>query len=174
MHKLRLYPDVSLMQKAERIGNIDSSIKKLADDMLSVMATNGGIGLAANQVGALKRIVVVRAEELSGIDDLPSVFINPVVTQSSSEEVDSSESCLSFPALTFVVKRPKSLVIRALTLDEKETEVEANDLFAACLSHEIEHLDGITLIDKVSKTQKKIYIDKLNRFKKLIAKHSAK
>lgn len=178
MSKLFFYPHITLMQKSTAIDNINSDVKRLADDLSEIMYANGGIGLAANQVGFLKRIIVVRAEDISANfvanSDVPNVLINPVVVEQSQELLDSQEGCLSFPGLEFIVKRPKSLLVKAITLDEKEIEIEASDLFAACLAHEIEHLDGITLIDKISKTQKKIYLDKLKRNKKLLANNAAK
>ena len=149
--KLRYYPDPVLSQKAKKITMIDSSVRKLAQDMLDTMYDSDGVGLAAPQVGVSKRLMVI---DVSGEDDTPKpiVFINPEIIEAEGEnELCGQEGCLSFPDVFFEVKRFKRVVVRFQDLRGKMLKLTAEgDLLCRAIQHEIDHLDGELFIDKAS------------------------
>src|SRR6516162_2709486 len=145
--QLRYYPDEVLMQKAKKISRFDSSVRKLAQDMLDTMYENNGVGLAAPQVGVSQRIMVI---DVSGEDEpnRPIVFINPQITKKEGELV-GLEGCLSFPGVFFEVKRANRIVVRYQNLSGKEVKLEAEgNLLCRAIQHEVDHLDGEIFIDK--------------------------
>jgi peptide deformylase len=145
--KIRKYGDPILRGKAERINEIDRKILKLSQDMLETMYAHEGVGLAANQIGVLKRIIVV---DVSSQDPMykPLILINPVIIEARGEEV-FEEGCLSIPDVTADVVRPDHILVRALSPDEDEVEIEATGILARALQHEIDHLDGVLFVDRV-------------------------
>lgn len=145
--RLRYYPDEVLKQKAKKISTFDSSVRKLAQDMLETMYDSDGVGLAAPQVGVSKRIMVI---DVTGEDDpkKPIVFINPVILSKEGELV-GLEGCLSFPGVYFEVKRAHRIIVRYQNLSGKEVKLEAQgDLLCRAIQHEIDHLDGELFFDK--------------------------
>jgi len=145
--RLRYYPDEVLKQKAKKISIFDSSVRKLAQDMLDTMYDSDGVGLAAPQVGVSKRIMVV---DVAGEDDpkKPIVFINPVILERHGELV-GLEGCLSFPGVYFEVKRAHRIIVKYQNLAGKEIKMEAQgDLLCRAIQHEIDHLDGELFFDK--------------------------
>lgn len=147
--QLRYYPDEVLKQKAKKISVFDSSIRKLAQDMLDTMYEHDGVGLAAPQVGVSKRIMVI---DVSHSDEpkKPTVFINPVITHKEGDLV-GLEGCLSFPEVFFEVKRANKIIVRYQNLQGKETKMEAEgNLLCRAIQHEIDHLDGELFIDKAA------------------------
>jgi peptide deformylase len=145
--RLRYYPDDVLKQKAKKISTFDSSVRKLAQDMLETMYDSDGVGLAAPQVGVSKRIMVI---DVAGEDDpkKPIVFINPVILEKEGELV-GLEGCLSFPEVYFEVKRANRIIVRYQNLSGKELKLEAQgDLLCRAIQHEIDHLDGELFFDK--------------------------
>lgn len=145
--RLRYYPDEVLKQKAKKISTFDSSVRKLAQDMLETMYDSDGVGLAAPQVGVSKRIMVI---DVAGEDDpkKPIVFINPTILEREGELV-GLEGCLSFPGVYFEVKRAHRIVVRYQNLAGKEIKLEAQgDLLCRAIQHEIDHLDGELFFDK--------------------------
>ena len=149
--KLRYYPDPVLKQKTRKITTFDSSVRKLAQDMLDTMYDNDGVGLAAPQVGVSKRLMVIDVNAGSEEDPAkPIVFINPVIIEKEGEMV-GQEGCLSFPDVFFEVKRASRIVVRYQNLAGKELKLEAADnLLCRAIQHEIDHLDGELFIDKAS------------------------
>ena len=149
--KLRYYPDPVLKQKAKKITMIDSSVRKLAQDMLDTMYDSDGVGLAAPQVGVSKRLMVI---DVSGEDDPPKpiVFINPEIIEAEGEgELAGQEGCLSFPDVFFEVKRAKRVIVRFQDLRGKVLKLTAEgNLLCRAIQHEIDHLDGELFIDKAS------------------------
>lgn len=145
--RLRYYPDDVLKQKAKKISTFDSSVRKLAQDMLDTMYASDGVGLAAPQVGVSKRLMVI---DVSGSEESkrPLVFINPIIVEREGELV-GLEGCLSFPEVYFEVKRANRIVVRYQNLSGKELKLEAQgDLLCRAIQHEIDHLDGELFIDK--------------------------
>jgi peptide deformylase len=137
------YPDPLLRKKAQDIKEITPEIKKLGLDMVDTMIKNKGVGLAAQQVGELKRIITVYTRKG------PKIFINPRILDRSKETEISEEGCLCLPGIFFNIKRPKTVNFQAL--DEEGRKVRINDegFLARILQHETDHLDGILFIDKI-------------------------
>ncbi|MFW5730732.1 MAG: peptide deformylase [Desulfonatronovibrionaceae bacterium] len=162
--KIITYPDEILCRKAAHIEEIDDSVRELAEDMARVMYENRGIGLAAPQVGECVRLVVT---DLSGPEnrDGLKVFVNPEIIESSGES-ESEEGCLSVVGYRSLVKRADKVKVRALDLEGRKIELEADDLMATCLQHELDHLDGILFIDRISRLKRKMYDKKLSKWLK--------
>jgi peptide deformylase len=131
-----------LRKKSREVSEITPRIKTLLDDMVETMRAANGCGLAAVQVGVLRRIVVIETDE--GLFE----FINPVITRKSGTQ-EGAEGCLSLPGKWGMTKRPQCVTVRALDRDGNEIEVTGFDLLAKALCHEIDHLDGIIYTDKV-------------------------
>lgn len=145
--KLRYYPDPVLLQKTKKVTHFDSSIRKLAQDMLDTMYANNGVGLAAPQIGVSKRLMVI---DVAAEDEpkTPVVFINPVLVETDGDMV-GLEGCLSFPDVFFEVRRFSRIVVRYQNLSGKEVKLEAaNNLLCRAIQHEMDHLDGQVFIDK--------------------------
>ncbi len=148
------YPDERLKTKAEPVSKVDEAIQKLIDDMAETMYAAPGIGLAGNQVGVLKRIAVIDAEYTEGKPNL-IVLINPkIVTR--EEEIVWEEGCLSFPEVREDVCRFRKIRVKALDRTGEPFEIDAEDLLAVAIQHEIDHLDGIVFIDHVSFLKRRI------------------
>jgi peptide deformylase len=146
--EIAVFPEESLKKRAEPVEQVDDEIRKLIDDMAETMYAAPGVGLAANQVRVLKRVVVVDIEHPEGSPNL-IVMVNPEIVERSGE-IAWEEGCLSFPGINVDVSRSAKLKVRALDRDGKPFEFEAEDLLAVAIQHEIDHLDGVTLADKVS------------------------
>lgn len=144
--KIKKYPDPILKEKCEEVKEVTEEIKKLVDDMIETMKKNDGAGLAAPQVGVLKKVIVVETEKG------PVGFVNPKIVKKSKETMIEEEGCLSFPGLWLKIKRRKGVDIEALDGDGKK--VRAENLLASILQHEIDHLDGILFIDRIGFCQR--------------------
>tara|TARA_Y100001958_G_C20955874_1_gene356608 strand:- start:125 stop:649 length:525 start_codon:yes stop_codon:yes gene_type:complete len=162
---LLIEPDPILRKKSETIGKIDNDLRKLLDDMLETMYSAPGIGLAAVQVGILKRLVVI---DISKEDEKksPLFLINPVITFKSKNTSVHEEGCLSLPGYFAEIERPTECHINYLDYNGKERNLKADGLLSTCIQHEIDHLDGILFIDYLSKIKKDMIIKKLTKFKK--------
>lgn len=134
----------TLRKKARMVERFDARLAELAEDMLETMHHDNGIGLAANQIGILKRIFVMDLDDGAG----PHVIINPEFLETSGEQFEL-EGCLSVPGLFGKVRRPQKVKIRYQDLQGEYHELEAEDLKAACICHESDHLDGVLFTDKV-------------------------
>lgn len=141
IRNIRKNEDEVLRKKSKKVDKIDSRILTLLDDMAETMYKAEGVGLAAPQIGILRRLVVIDVGE--GLIKL----INPEIMSYSGEQIDV-EGCLSVPDVHGEVKRPQSVVVRALNEKGEKIEVMGNDLLARALCHEIDHLNGILFIDK--------------------------
>lgn len=159
-------PHDVLSQTAEEITNIDDRIVDLAKAMADTMYLAPGIGLAANQVGATVRLVVVDVEyayaEPHAKRKKPIVMVNPRVTLSDGHAVQE-EGCLSVPEFTVEVERPELVVLEWIDLDGKPHKVEANGLLARAVQHEIDHLEGRTILDHASPLKRGIYLRKAKK-----------
>jgi peptide deformylase len=144
IRQIRIDNDPVLRKKSREIEIIDEKIRVLSEDMIETMNRAEGVGLAAPQVGILKRIFVI------DVGDGPMTFINPVIISTEGSEIDD-EACLSLPEKSGPVKRPESLVVEATDLDGKIFQITCSDLFARAVCHELDHLDGILFIDRVEK-----------------------
>ena len=160
--QIRLYGDPVLRQKASPIEAIASAEKELADSMLATLyAIPNAVGLAAPQVGVLKRLVVIDVDR-EDLDSKPLVLINPKI-QSLEGEIVDEEACLSIPDVTADVKRAEKVVVTALSLDGEEFSVEGEGFFARVLQHEIDHLDGVLFIDHIGGLKRQLLRKKLHK-----------
>jgi len=157
-----ILPDPRLRAVADPIEKIDDEIKTLAKDMLETMYDAPGIGLAAPQVGELKRIVVM---DLARDDEpkAPIVMINPEITRFSDETVVTEEGCLSIPELYYDVERPAEITVSYTDLDGNVQETEATERFAICVQHELDHLDGVLYIDYLSRLKRDRVLKKFQK-----------
>ena len=131
-------PDPVLVRKAVKVGNIDGRLQKLIDDMLDTMYAYEGVGLAANQVGVLQRVIVLHVPE----EEHPRVLINPELVKQEEEE-EMEEGCLSIPGYRGTTRRNTIVRAKALDRNGKEIKVRAQGLLAQALQHEIDHVNGI-------------------------------
>ncbi len=141
LRTIRVIGDEILTKKAREIKEVTPHIRELADDMLETMYAANGAGLAGPQVGVLKRIVVI------DVGEGPYIMINPELLETEGEQV-GSEGCLSVPGKFGIVARPEKVKARYFDLDMKEHVIEAEGLFARCICHERDHLDGILYTEK--------------------------
>lgn len=144
LRKIRLTGDEILRKKSRIVEKVDGKIRELIDDMVETMHEFNGVGLAAPQVGILKRIIVIDLYDGSPVLKL----INPEI-KSEEEKQEVEEGCLSFPNQYAKVVRPKKITVTALDENGNEITIEAEDLLAQALSHEIDHLNGILFVDKM-------------------------
>ena len=144
IRQIRIDDDPILRKKSRVIEEIDERIKTLVEDMIETMNKAEGVGLAAPQVGILKRLCVI------DVGDGPMTFVNPTIISSEGEQVDE-EACLSLPEQAGLVKRPESLVVEATDLDGTVFQLFCSDLLARAVCHELDHLDGVLFIDRVEK-----------------------
>jgi peptide deformylase len=169
--EILVLPDPRLRQVADPIEKIDASIKQLAKDMLDTMYDAPGIGLAAPQIGEMKRIVVMDlAKEGEKAD--PIVMINPEILKYSEDTVTSEEGCLSIPEIYYEVERPADVTVRYTDLDGKTVEKDATDRLAVCIQHELDHLDGVLYIDYLSRLKRDRVLKKFQKAEKLAKKAS--
>jgi peptide deformylase len=143
------------------VATVDDELRTLIDDMFATMHAARGIGLAAPQVGRTERVAVVDVEG----GQQPIVLVNPEIVSSSVETDKSEEGCLSIPDIYADVERPASVVVRALDRDGRPFEVQATELLARCLQHEIDHLHGKLFIDYLSVLKRRSAMAKWNKAK---------
>jgi len=155
-YSIRLFGDPVLKQRAAEITEIDGRLARLAEDMLTTMYDAPGLGLAAPQVGVQKRLFVY------DIGDGPRTLINPVISESSGEWA-YDEGCLSVPGLSFEIVRPKEIHLSGVDLDGKEVSFEADELVARLFQHELDHLDGILLLEHLDESQRKSALKELRK-----------
>lgn len=165
--EIRLMGDPVLRGEAAEVDAIDEAIRRLARDMFDTMYEADGVGLAAPQVGITKRLIVVDPRE-EGVT--PRALVNPRVLETSDETDRAEEGCLSIPGLKEVVERKAEVVVEAEDLDGETQRIEADGLLARVLLHEIDHLNGILFVDRVSPLKRKMLMKK---WKKLQAEQAA-
>ncbi len=146
-------PDKRLRLKSEPVKRVDTSIRKLVDDLFETMYDAPGIGLAAIQIGIPKRVVTMDLSKKED-DHKPQVFINPEVIWKSEQTSKYEEGCLSIPEFYEEVERPAQVKVKYLDIDGNEQEIEASGLLATCLQHEIDHTNGVLFIDYISKLKR--------------------
>lgn len=146
IREIRLENDEILRKKSKKVEKIDEKIKEIVSDMIQTMYSNDGIGIAAVQIGILKRVIVY---DISEKQDSPIVLINPQMLKSKGEIV-CEEGCLSSPGKFGLVTRADKIEVEGLDINGKTIRIKAKGLESVVLSHEIDHLDGILFIDKVT------------------------
>ena len=139
---IRTYGDPVLKRRASKIEDIDGKVAKLAEVMVETMHDAPGVGLAAPQVGVQKRLFVY------DVNDEPLVVVNPAISDSRGEW-EYEEGCLSVPGLSYRITRPKEVHLTGYDLDGNEVSIEADELLARVFQHEVDHLDGILLVDRL-------------------------
>lgn len=145
IRQIRKWGDSILTKQAKEITEMNGRISALIDDMLETMYEADGVGLAAPQVGVLKRVVVIDVSEEA---DQPIVLINPVILETSGEQT-GGEGCLSVPGKVGTVTRPNYVKVRAKNRELQEFELEGTELLARAICHELDHLEGILYVEKV-------------------------
>ncbi len=144
------YPDPRLRTKASPVAIVDDSVRRLVDDLLETMYAAPGIGLAATQVDVHQCILVL---DISAAKDDPRCFINPEILEQQGS-ASSDEGCLSVPGVTEPVERAEKIRVRALDRDGESFELEAEGLFAVCIQHEMDHLEGKLFVDYLSELKR--------------------
>jgi len=160
VHKIVLLADPVLRQKASPIDRVDDGIRQLLDDMVETMYEAVGIGLAAPQIGISKRLIVM---DCAKDDNPPEIWkmINPEIISRSEETTKMEEGCLSIPGYNGDVTRPAEVTVRYMDIEGNSQEMTATGLLAACVQHEIDHLDGVLFIDYLSRLKRDMILRKI-------------
>jgi peptide deformylase len=158
------YPHPILKKRSQAVSQIGEEVKKLIQDMKETMYGAGGIGLAACQVGVPRRVIVL---DVSPMDPQHSFFalVNPEII-SEEGEIDHEEGCLSVPDCLEKVKRREKVCVKGLSPKGTETEIKADGILAIALQHEIDHINGVLILDRVSRLKREIYRNKLKKEKR--------
>jgi peptide deformylase len=153
------FPDPRLRDKAEpvRPDEVTEELRELAENMAETMYDEPGIGLAATQVGVPKRLIVMDLHWSEDELRRPRILLNAEIVEREGREISEEEGCLSVPEYKADVERDARVVVRARTLDWEEVEFDATELEAFCFQHEIDHLDGILFIDRISRLKRDLY-----------------
>ena len=167
LKKILIEPDPILRKKCQPLEKVDDNVKKLMNDMLETMYNAPGIGLAAVQIGILKRVVVIDISKDKEKKD-PLFLVNPQILHKSNETSVYEEGCLSLPGHFAEIERPAQCVLKYIDFNGKENELKANGLLATCIQHEVDHLNGVLFIDYLSKLKKDMIVKKLVKQKKEI------
>lgn len=160
---IRLYGDSVLRRKSREVKEMNRDIQKLINNMAKLMCQNKGLGLAASQVGILKRVIV--ADVGDGLVSL----VNPKILWRQGKDV-MSEGCLSIPGINLEIKRSKEVIVEGLTKEGEKVQLGAVGLLARVLQHEIDHLDGILIVDRVPKKKIKTIKKELDKIKTIVEK----
>jgi peptide deformylase len=157
-----IVPDPRLKQVSEPVSHVDDELRALMDDMLETMYEAPGIGLAAIQVGVPKRVIVM---DIARQDEpkAPRYFVNPEILWASEETAPYEEGCLSVPEIYDEVERPARVKIRYLNYAGETIEEDAEGLFAVCIQHEMDHLDGVLFIDHLSRLKREQAVKKVKK-----------
>jgi peptide deformylase len=162
-------PDPILKRPCVAVDRIDDEIRRLMDDMLETMYDAPGVGLAAPQIGVHKRIIVIDTSNPRG-DPQPLRMVNPEIIVESDEILLREEGCLSFPDQYEDVERPATVRVRYLDHENEIREIDAGGIQSVCVQHEIDHLDGVLLVDHLSGLKRSIILRRMSKLKKASAK----
>ena len=163
--KIVIEPDPILRKKSEMLESVDDELRVLLDDMLETMYAAPGIGLAAVQVGILKRLIVIDISK-DKEKKSPLFLINPEIISLSKKTSVYEEGCLSLPGHFAEIERPAECQIKFIDYNGKEKKLKASGLLATCIQHEVDHLNGVLFIDYLSKLKKDMIVRKLIKHKK--------
>jgi len=156
--------DPVLREKAEPVAGVTAEVRTLIGDMFDTMYAEEGVGLAAPQVGIGLRVIVIDPHD----DDVePFALINPQIVRLGDEVGRDEEGCLSIPGLKEIVERPTTVVVEAMNPDGEPVSIDADGLLARILQHEVDHLDGILFLDRVSALKRKLLLNKWQKVKPL-------
>jgi peptide deformylase len=162
IRQILVLPDQRLRAVADPVDTVDDDVRALAKDMLETMYDAPGIGLAAPQIGVLRRVVVMDLAK-EGETPEPIVMVNPEILKVSDETEVSEEGCLSIPELYYEVERPAEVTVLYTDLDGKQVELDAKDRLAVCVQHEIDHLDGVLYVDYLSRLKRDRILKKFDK-----------
>jgi peptide deformylase len=152
-HEIRTFGDPVLKSRAALVKDFDDSLKQLAEDMLRIMYEAEGAGLAANQIGRLKRIFVAAHEDEGELREF--IVVNPVIEERSEAQEKDVEGCLSIPGIGVEVERPVAVTLKGQDLSGAPMRVEAEGRLARIFQHEMDHLDGILMLDRTDRGSRK-------------------
>lgn len=158
------YPEKVLKRKGLPVTVIDEEIQTLIDDMIETMYNAPGVGLAAPQVGVSKRIAVIDVST-KGAEMPLLVLINPEILRREGE-VEFEEGCLSLPGFTAKIERAEKLLVRALNREGKQLEIESEGLLSIAIQHEMDHLDGLLIIDRISPIKREFFKKRFQKIQK--------
>lgn len=164
-------PDPVLKKKADPVEKVDDGMRSLMDGMLKIMYEDQGVGLAAPQVGISKRVIVMDLKEEGDLGkglSYPIYMANPEFLYRSEESVLAEEGCLSLPGESVEVERPKRIKVKFLNYQGKEEILDLSDWPARVVQHEVDHLNGILLVDYLSPIKKDVAVRRLKKLKKSI------
>ena len=157
------YPHPLLKKRCLDVERIDGEVKRLIHDMTETMYDANGVGLAACQVGVNKRVIVLDVSPMDPEQDL-FALINPEIV-AEEEEIDHEEGCLSVPDCLETIKRKQKVRVRGMSPEGREVELEAQGILAIALQHEVDHLNGVLILDRMSGLKREIYRNKLRKKK---------
>ena len=160
MLKIRKYPDPVLRMKAEPVDELTDDLLQLAEEMIDVMYQDDGVGLAAPQVGESVRLIVI------DLGEGPLVLFNPEIVEKNDELEPLEEGCLSFPDIRVNISRPNQVIVHAVNKEGKKVEIKAEGMAAKVFQHEIDHLNGVLIIDHASSIQRSLLKPKLKKLEK--------
>jgi peptide deformylase len=146
---IRTFGDPVLKTRAAPVETFDDSLARLTEEMLTTMRENDGVGLAANQVGRLKRVLV------ASVEDEDYVIVNPVLSDMSETTERGQEGCLSIPGINVEVDRPIAVTVTGQNTSGEPLRIEAQDMLARVLQHEVDHLDGVLILDRTDRQSRK-------------------
>jgi peptide deformylase len=162
LREILVVPNPLLKEVSAPVERVDDELRALMDDMLETMYAAPGIGLAAIQVGVAKRVIVMDLSR-EGEDKAPRHFANPEILWASEETAPYEEGCLSVPEIYDEVERPARVKLRYLNYQGETVEEDAEGLFAVCIQHEMDHLDGVLFIDHLSRLKREQAIKKVKK-----------
>jgi peptide deformylase len=162
LREIIVVPDPRLKQVSKPVDAVDDDLRALMDDMLETMYAAPGIGLAAIQVAEPKRVIVMDLAR-EGEEPQPRFFVNPEILWASEETAPYEEGCLSVPEIYDEVERPAQVKLRYLNYQGEQVEEDADGLFAVCIQHEMDHLDGVLFIDHLSRLKREQAIKKVKK-----------
>ena len=165
-----IHPDPRLKKACAAVGDLSDALLHLADDMLDTMYDAPGVGLAAPQIGVLSRVIVLDCDKEDGVPPKPVVMFNPEVVASSEETNVYEEGCLSIPDQFAEVTRPKEVEVRWIDRDGNEQTAGFDGLWATCVQHEIDHLNGKLFIDHIGALKRQMITRKMQKLKRELAR----
>jgi len=170
LRNILIHPDPRLKKTVDPVGAIDDATRQLADDMLETMYDAPGIGLAAPQIAVMTRMMVMDCAKEDAATPEPMVLINPSVIWTSEERSVYEEGCLSIPDQYAEVERPASVKVSWTSLDGKQVQETFDGLWATCVQHEIDHLDGKLFIDYLKPLKRQMITRKMQKLKRELAR----
>ena len=165
-----IHPDPRLKKACAAVGDLSDALRQLGDDMLETMYAAPGVGLAAPQIGVLSRVIVLDCDKEEGVPPKPVMMFNPEVVASSEETNVYEEGCLSIPDQFAEVTRPKEVEVRWTDRDGKEQTAGFDGLWATCVQHEIDHLNGKLFIDHIGALKRQMITRKMQKLKRELAR----